>query len=44
MQEYEKINITIIFFENSDVITNSNFDAADDVGGWNEAWFPKQKD
>ena len=39
MQEYEKMAIKVIFFESNDVITNSNFDAADDVGGWNSDWF-----
>ena len=39
MQEYEKIDIKVIFFENNDVITNSRNDAADDLGGWNSDWF-----
>ena len=39
MQEYEKIDIKVIFFENNDVITNSMNDAADDLGGWNSDWF-----
>ena len=39
MQEYDKIDIKVIFFENNDVITNSKNDAADDLGGWNSDWF-----
>ena len=39
MQEYEKIEIQVIFFENYDIITKSKNDAADDLGGWNSDWF-----
>ena len=42
MQEYEKIDIKIIVFGNSDVITNSKDDAADDLGGWNDDWFAQK--
>ena len=38
MQEYKKIDITIIVFESSDVVATS-MDGADDFGQWNEGWF-----
>ena len=40
MQEYKKIDITIIVFESSDVVATS-MDGADDFGQWNEGWFTK---
>ena len=39
MQEYEKIEIQVIFLDNHDIITNSKNDDADDLGGWNNDWF-----
>lgn len=39
MEKYEKVDITVVFFENIDVLTNSKNSDADDFGGWNSDWF-----
>ena len=44
MKKYEKVDIVVVFFENTDVITNSQNDAADDFGGWNSDWFAQNND
>ena len=41
MQEYEKIDISVIVFENGDIITDSKDDVADDFGQWNDGWLSK---
>lgn len=38
--EYERLVLRILFWEEQDVITSSSEDA-DDTGGWNEDWFKK---
>ena len=38
---YEELVIKIIWFSQQDVVTLSNDEAADDLGGWNSGWFSK---
>ena len=39
--QYETLELRILLFECQDVITASEEDAADDIGGWNGDWFKK---
>ena len=38
MQEYTQMDVMIILFEKSDIITTSP-NEADDLGAWNSSWF-----
>ena len=44
MEKYEELKIKITFFFNSDVITNSTSESADDLGEWNSDWFVPSKE
>ena len=44
MNNYEKVDIEVVYFENNDVFANSLDDAADDLGGWTGEWFPQKND
>ena len=44
MNNYEKVDIEVVYFENNDVFANSLDDAVDDLGGWNGEWFPQKND
>lgn len=39
MKIYEVLEIKFIFFFGQDIITNSQSESADDLGGWNDDWF-----
>ena len=36
---YKDLKLRLVFYEDTDVIAASKEDAADDLGGWNNAWF-----
>lgn len=40
-QEYETLILRIVFYTEQDVITASQGQDPDDVGGWNSDWFAK---
>lgn len=39
MKAYEMIDVKVIFFLVTDIITNSPNEDADDFGDWNSDWF-----
>jgi hypothetical protein len=40
MYKYEGLFIKVIYLQEQDIITNStDFENADDLGGWNNGWF-----
>ena len=41
---YKDLKLRVLFYEDVDVIAASKEDAADDFGGWNDAWFTQQQD
>lgn len=44
MGKYEELKIRIIVFFNSDIITDSISESADDLGEWNNDWFVQSKE
>ena len=44
MKIYKELEIGISFFLEQDIITSSNNESADDLGGWNSDWFAKGND
>lgn len=39
MKNYEILDMEVIWFSVQDIITNSQNEDADDLGGWNNDWF-----
>ena len=39
MQKYKALEIEVLFFFERDIITKSQSEPADDLGGWNSDWF-----
>lgn len=42
--QYESPFLDIVLLQTQDIITNSssvNSESADDLGGWNDNWFPQ---
>ena len=39
MKRYKELAIKVVVFSLQDIITNSQSEAADDLGEWNDEWF-----
>ena len=39
--QYESPFLDTVLLQMQDIITNSSSESADDLGGWNDNWFPQ---
>ena len=41
MKKYQMIEMETVLFSEGDIVTFSSGEQADDLGKWNENWFPQ---
>jgi hypothetical protein len=44
INDYESPYCKILFLQKQDIIAGSPNESADDLGGWNNAWFSQSKE